>query len=397
MKNVLLTTYRRLIATVPADTHRSLFHEIDLDNRLIGLIGPRGTGKTTLMLQLIVERVNDPDRCIYLSLDNILFARQSLFEFVIEMYEVEGIRAFFLDEVHKYPGWDQELKNLYDSVPDIRLVFSGSSSIDLIQGSWDLSRRAVVYRLPGLSFREYLHFCGIAAGDPIPYASPLADKARHQGETGTIEAIRGHFKRYLTSGYYPFFLEGEDSYRQKLFRIVEKTVFEDISSFYRLKTENLIHFKRILTYLATLPPGELNRNSLAKHIELDYKTVQTYLHILHETGLVTILTSGRGGSAVLKAREKLYLENTNLYEAIADQTGYRATQGSIREVFLLSMLRNSGSPVFFSSTGYFDVGDVAFEVDGKNKNARQLQAAAGASFLVKDDILYGRRNEIPPE
>lgn len=328
-------------------------------------------------------------------MDNIFFARQSLLYFVNELYEVHGVRYFFFDEVHKYPNWDQELKNIYDSYPDVKVVFSGSSSIDLVKGTYDLSRRGVTYRISGLSFREYLHFRGVIKKDPIAYESLLSEKNRHEREIGSIDMIRGYFKQYLSDGYYPFFMEDEKTYQQKLFQIVEKTIFEDISNYYRLKTENLVYFKRILSYIATIPPGELNRNSIARNIQLDYKTVQTYLHILEETGLITLISSNRAGSAVLKAREKVYLENSNLYAAITKQTGYEANEGSIRETFFLSMLRNTGKTVLYSSTGDFEVDGTVFEIGGRNKDIKQIESDLDHSFLVKDDILYGTRYEIP--
>lgn len=395
MIEALMSTYRRLLSSITYTTYRSLFHTFNIENRLTGLIGPRGTGKTTMLLQFIKGRMDEQDRCFYVSLDNIFFARQSLLEFVNELYEIHGIRYFFLDEVHKYPNWDQELKNIYDSYPDVKVVFSGSSSIDLIKGTYDLSRRGVIYRISGLSFREYLHFRGVVTKEPFEYEALLSKRSMYEQELGGTDMIRGYFKQYLRNGYYPFFMEDEKTYQQKLFQIIEKTVFEDISNYYRLKTENLVYFKRILSYIATIPPGELNRNSIAKTIQLDYKTVQTYLHILEETGLVSLLSSNQGGSAVLKAREKVYLENSNLYAAIAGQTGHEVNEGSIREIFFVSMLRNAGKHVFYSTTGDFEVEGTIFEVGGRNKGIKQIKAHLGNAFLVKDDILYGNRYEIP--
>jgi predicted AAA+ superfamily ATPase len=168
-----------------------------MTNRLTGLIGPRGTGKTTLLLQYIKEKLNSSDEAIYVSIDNIYFLQNSLLEFVNELYESYGIRYFFLDEIHKYPNWDQELKNLYDSFPDIKIVFSGSLSIDLVKGTYDLSRRGVIYRIGGLSFREYLLFNDIADTGIISYEDILKDRGRFETELAEIPRLRGHFKNYL--------------------------------------------------------------------------------------------------------------------------------------------------------------------------------------------------------
>ena len=400
MIDTIFTTHRRLLESITVSTHRYLFGQFVLNNRLTGLIGPRGTGKTTLLLQYIKEKIEQPRKCLYISLDSIYLSAARLISLVNDLYELYGIRYLFLDEVHKYPNWNQELKNLYDSYPDLTIVFSGSSSIDLIRGSYDLSRRGVLYRLRGLSFREYLAFAGVVDLEPIHYEDLLENKEPYEELTAGIEGLRGHFREYLRRGYYPFFLEDEAGYGQKLFRIIEKTVYEDIPNYYRLKTENLIYFKRILAYITTIPPGELNRNNIAQNIGLDNKTVQHYLSIMEETGLIMMLTSVQGGGSLLKATEKIYLENPNLYTSISEEIGHGASTGSVREIFFLGMLRNAGLHPLYSKRGDFAVGDTLFEVGGRNKSLKQLRKKSGErslaeGYLVKDDILYGAPFEIP--
>ncbi|GAB6088490.1 ATP-binding protein [Spirochaeta dissipatitropha] len=395
MTQTITATYKRLLASTSCELHRYLYPEFNLHNRLTGLIGPRGTGKTTLMLQYIKEQITDIDSCIYASLDHIYFAQHGLIDFVHEQYETNGVRYFFLDEIHKYQNWNQELKNIYDSYPDISIVFSGSSSIDLIHGSHDLSRRSVLLQMHGLSFREYLWFRGIARIDPISYDDLLQHASRYEQHIGGINKLRGHFRDYLQHGYYPFFMEDIASYSQKLFRVIEKTIYEDIPNYYRLKTENLIYFKKILAYVASIPPGELNRNSISRNIGLDNRTVQTYLSIMEDSGLLSLIASEKSGSNALKQREKIFLENPNLYQAVMNNTGYQAHTGSIREIFFLNMLRNSGHRVFYSTIGDFCVNGTWFEIGGRNKSTKQIQEQLGQAYLVKDDILYGSKYEIP--
>lgn len=390
-----IATYKRLLQNTNHETHRYLFESFDIKNRITGLVGSRGTGKTTLLLQFIKEKMEDKNNCIYVSLDNIYFSSHKLLEFVNELYAIYGTRHFFFDEIHKYPNWNQEIKNIYDSYPDVKIIFSGSSSIDLIKGTYDLSRRGVIYRIGGLSFREYLSFRGIRKLQPIPYEDLFSNKSSYEENIGSIDRIRGYFKDYLMKGYYPFFLEDEESYNQKLFRIIEKTIYEDISNFYNLKTENLSFFKRILAYIATIPPGELNRHSISKNIGLDYKTVQNYLHILNETGLIELIGSSKSGSNLLKQTEKIYLDNTNLYQSIIEQVGYQSQKGSIREIFFINMIKNSGKKIFYSSSGDFEVDGRIFEIGGKNKGFSQIKEHKTNSYLVKDDILFGGKNEIP--
>ncbi|MCK5787347.1 MAG: AAA family ATPase [Candidatus Sabulitectum sp.] len=406
-----IATYQRLLRSTDYETRRYLYKDFNLNSRVTGLIGPRGTGKTTLLLQYIKNELDDVDKCIYASMDSVYFSHSSLVEFVDELYEVYGIRYFFLDEIHKYSNWNQELKNIYDSYPDVKVVFSGSSSIDLVKGAYDLSRRGVIYRLAGLSFREYLDFRGIIKYEAIEYEDLLKNSKSIQAELGSVDRIRGHFKDYLSFGYFPFFLDSvlpsatDDIqieskidtfvYSGKLFRIIEKTIYEDISNYYKIKTENLDYFKRILAYIATIPPGELSRNNIAKNIGLDNKTIRNYLNILQDTGLLALIASKKAGSNLLKQTEKIYLDNSNLYQAVINEIGYSSSVGSIREIFFVNMIRNSGRQLFYSHTGDFEVEGSVFEIGGRGKSWKQMREKLSNGYLVKDDILYGGNHEIP--
>jgi len=391
----ILAIHKRLLQATESAHHRYIFDKFNINNRLTGLIGARGTGKTTLLLQFIKEKIENPSEALYVSLDNIHFSSHSLFNFVNEAIETEGIRYFFFDEVHKYQGWNQELKNIYDSFPEVTVVFSGSSSIDLVEGSHDLSRRAVLFRLTGMSFREYLKFTDIAELPKTNLQTILEDKDKLEAELASVPKLRGHFKDYLTHGYYPFFLESVETYHQKLLRVIEKTVYEDISNYYKLKTEKLPYFKKILSYMATIPPSELNRNNIAKHLGLDHKTIQHYLQILQQTGMAELVTSQQSGSQLLKTTEKIYLDNPNIYQTIVTEIGHNYQVGTVRELFFIKMLKNSGYKVHYSKTGDFIVDNIIFEIGGKSKTRKQIKQATQDTYLVKDDILYGGKKEIP--
>lgn len=393
--NNFITTYKRLLQSTKYRRHRYIYDEFNTNNRLTGLVGPRGTGKTTLLLQYIKEKIERKDECIYASIDNIYFSRNLLINFVNELYEDYGIRYFFFDEIHKYPNWNQELKNIYDSYPDIKLVFSGSSSVDLIKGAYDLSRRGVLYRIGGMSFREYLLFKDIDDINTVSLNELVNNRSDFEAKVSGVKKIKGYFKDYLGKGYYPFFLEDEKTYHQKILRIIEKTVFEDIPNFYKLKTENLAYFKKIISYLATIPPGELNRHNISKNIGMDNKTVQNYLNILNETGLIELLSENKSGSNLLRHTEKMYLDNPDLYNAIIEEIGFESKTGTIREIFFIKMIKNSGNKIFYSKTGDFEIDGNIFEFGGKNKAWKQLKGINKKAYLVKDDILYGNKNEIP--
>jgi len=362
---------------------------------LTGLIGPRGTGKTTLLLQYINEKIDNKDECIYASIDNLYFSEHLLIDFVNELYEDYGVRYYFFDEIHKYSNWNQELKNIYDSYPDIKIVFSGSSSINLIKGTYDLSRRGVLYKIGGMSFREYLLFNDTADIDVVTLDEIINHRNKIEEKVAGIKKLKGYFKEYVGGGYYPFYLEDKKTYHQKIIRIIEKTIYEDISNFYRLKTENLSNFKRILSYLSTIPPGELNRNSIAKNIGLDNKTIQSYLNILKETGLIELISKNKSGSNILRQTEKMYLDNPDLYQSIIEEIGYESKIGTIREIFFIKMLKNSGNKIYYSETGDFEVNNTIFEIGGKSKSKKQIKNNLDNAYLVKDDILYGNRLEIP--
>lgn len=391
----LKATYRRLIKNTDYRHHRYIFKELNLNERLTGLIGARGTGKTTLLLQYIKEKKKDLNKVFYVSVDNIYFTQHRLIDFINELYEIEGVKEFYLDEIHKYPNWNQELKNIYDSYPDVKVFFSGSSCLDLIKGSYDLSRRGVLYQLNGLSFREYLIFKNIKELPPFTFDDILNNKNDLEKEIENIDKIKGHFKNYLLKGYYPFLMENEKNYYTKILNVLNKTIFEDISNYYKLKTENLANFNKIISFLTTIPPGELNRNNISKHLGQDNKTVQNYLNILNDTGIVNIIHENKSGSHLLKSKEKIYLNNPDIYHAVSEEIGIKNKLGTIREIFFINMIKNSGNKIFYSKTGDFEVNGSHFEIGGKTKSIKQIKDKLENSYLVKDDIIHYEKHAIP--
>ena len=392
--NKVKATYRRLLKNTTFNNHRYLYKNFKLNNNLTGLVGSRGAGKTTMLLQYIKEN-NIIDSSIYVSIDNIYFLQNKLIDFVDKLYELDGIRNFFFDEIHKYPNWNQELKNIYDSYPDIKVVFSGSSSIDLIRGTYDLSRRGTIYKINGMSFREYLMFNNIAKINPVSYSDIINGTSKLEEKLEKIDRIKGHFNEYLSKGYYPFLLEDSETYYQKLINTIEKIIYEDISNYYKLKTENLIYFKKIISYMATIPPSNLSINSIAKNIGLDNKTVQHYLTILNETGLVNLIFKNQSGSNLLKSTQKMFLNNSDIYNAIAEAIGFEKEIGTIREIFFINMITNSERQIFYSNVGDYEIEGIKFEIGGKKKSKKQIKDDLSNSFLVKDDIIYYEKNVIP--
>ena len=392
MRKQLISTYHRLLKSTPTTHHRYLFNH-PLDKRLCGIIGARGTGKTTLMLQHIKERL-DHTRALYFSADHIFFSQSTLFEYVQDQYEIEEIRHFFIDEIHKYPNWNQELKNIYDSFPDIQLTFSGSSSIDLIKGSHDLSRRALLYRMTGMSFREFLLFEKNIDLPTYSFEKIISSHQKISAELSDIPGLRKLFREYLAYGYYPFYFEDKETFSPRMLSIIEKTIYEDIASFYKLKTENLPHLKRMLIFLATIKPGEVNTNNIAKALKIDNKTVVGYLEMLEGTGLIRRIGIDQKGGPLLRKPDKIFLNNASLYNAIAQETGRDANVGTIRETFFLSMLHGANHSPLYATSGDYTCNDITFEIGGKNKGFEQISNLKTKAFVVKDDILQsdGKRS-----
>jgi hypothetical protein len=368
---------------------RYLYPQFQLRNRLTGLVGPRGVGKTTLLLQYIKNELGGKES-FYFSADLVYFQQMNLLQFVADLHQKEGYKIIFIDEIHKYQGWDQELKNIYDSFPSLKIVFSGSSMLDLVAGSHDLSRRAKLYRLHGLSFREYLNFSQGLRLEPWTFEELL-----HGEKQIEIPKILTYFETYLAQGYYPFVFEDPHSYHEKVSRIIEKTIYEDIANYYNLKTPNLHHFKRVLTYLSSISPGELNIHNLSQNLELDHKTTQHYLTILVSVGLVREVTPYQGGGAGLRKSSKFFLNNTTLMHTMQQYVGQPILKGTERELFFIQSLQNSDIPIFCSERCDYRTRDAQFEIGGKSKTGRQLKGVQLPGYLLKDNILSPFKSELP--
>lgn len=387
-------TFHLLIQEIKLNKYRYLYSQFNLDNRLTGIIGQRGVGKTTLMLQYIKNNYYDNREAFYFTADHIYFNGNSLFEFVRNLYQTEGVKLFFIDEIHKYKNWNQELKNIYDAIPSIKIVFSGSSSIDLIKGSYDLSRRSKIFYLSGLSFREYINFSTGSNFEVIPYKALMENYQGYAGKLSIIPGLKGQFQKYIETGFYPFVFESEHSYYEKIGRIVDKTIHEDIAGFYNLKTENLPLFKKLINYLSTIEPGKINTHNLSKRAGFNDKTISNYLSIMNDVGLARFVLPHGTGSVLLSKPSKVFINNTTLLHAMNCFLGKEVSKGLERELFFIQSVAGANEKIEYSEIGDYQVGETIFEIGGKNKKNRQIKNHEKA-FLVKDDSLVGGKNEIP--
>ena len=388
-------TFQRLIEELTLSKTRYLYPSFHIRNRLTGLIGPRGVGKTTLLLQYIKNELIQEGKCFYFSADLVYFQNSSLLEFISDLHQIEGYQIIFIDEIHKYHRWNQELKNLYDSFPSLKIVFSGSSMLDLVKGSYDLSRRAKLYRLHGLSFREYLNFALDLNLESIPFLELIKKPVTFMNQLKEVKRLLPHFENYLRHGYYPFVFEDLHSYYEKVSRIIDKTIFEDIANYYSLKTPNLHYFKKILTFLASIPPGDLNIHNLAKNLGVDHKTAEHYLTILASVGLIREMRPYEGGSNSIRKPAKILLGNTTLIHTMQQYLGKAISKGTERELFFIQSLQDAEIDLFYSKEADYRTREAIFEIGGKNKTRKQLKELKEPSYLVKDEILYPLKGEIP--
>ena len=386
----------KLIKDTPGSFQRFLYGKINFSNRMIGIVGPRGVGKTTLLLQHLKKFDLSQKQALYVSLDDIYFSKNHLLFFAGQFVDEYDGKLLILDEVHKYPNWNQELKNIYDSFPRLKIIFSGSSGIDLIKGRYDLSRRVVLYRLPGLSFREYLLFnkgkdFEVQTIEKI-LKNHLALASRISGE---ITVLR-EFKKYLEKGYYPFQSEsGTLEYYQKINSTIEKTIYLDIARFYPIKSKNLAYLSKILYYLATIQPGKIRTNNIAKNLGIANETVDEYLEYLRETSLLRYLYIDAMGSKLIRNAEKVFLDNPAMIFSINSSLDKAIDKGQVRELFVLNQLQNAGLIPTRASNADIKCKGLSLEIGGRNKTWDKKFPKEKNNFLVKDDIVIGEKNEIP--
>ena len=361
---------------------RYLYDDVQWDSRLIGIVGPRGTGKTTLMLQYIKEELN-LKKALYVSADDLYFANHSLYDLAEDFYQHDG-KHLFIDEIHKYPEWSPTLKNIYDSFPKLKIVFTGSSVLEILKGTADLSRRALMYHLQGLSFREYLNW---RHGQNIqPHA--LTDILKNNINIGDIEHPLPLFKDYLNNGYYPFAIE--NGFTARLDQVILQTLETDIPQFAQLSVSTSRKLKHLLTIIAESVPFKPNFSKIAEILGVSRNSLEDYFLHMEKAGLIVQVRNETKGIRALGKVSKVYLDNPNLAFHLA---GNNPNAGNIRETFFANQMRLRHSLTSHTEVD-FSIGDFYFEIGGKGKGQNQLPKDKNA-FVVKDNIETGLRNTIP--
>jgi len=367
---------------------RFLLNRIDFSQPMIGIKGARGTGKTTLLLQQMKSLPKG--KSLYVSLDDIYFSENKLV-YLAEDFHRHGGQYLFIDEVHKYKNWSQELKNIYDNLPNLKVVFTSSSALEIHKGKYDLSRRVLLYELPGLSFREFLWFKYNLKFEPISLEQLLnqADKTI----TKVQKKIKPYqyFSEYLKIGYYPYFKNDEKYYHIRLNETINVVLENDLPAIYNIDSFSIIKLKKLLYIIGSLVPFMPNINKLSQQVGTTRDSLLKYLHLLHNAHILKWLSKDVWGINFLNKPDKLFLENTNI--AYAANSG-RIDKGNLRETFFLNQL-SVNHRVSCPKKGDFLIDNTyLFEIGGKNKTQKQIAGIENA-YVAADDIEYSYRNKIP--
>jgi predicted AAA+ superfamily ATPase len=362
--------------------HRYMFDQISWDSRMFGLVGPRGVGKSTMILQYIKEH-RDSRHILYIGADHLYFSSHTLVETVDEFVKESG-EQIFIDEIHKYENWSRELKQIYDSHPDVKVGFTGSSVLDIYKGFADLSRRAPVFMMQGLSFREYLQ---LFRDIKVPVYT-LDDVLALSAKVADVSHPLPLFRDYLQRGYYPF--SGESDFEIRLRQVFNQTMEVDIPQYANMNASTGRKLKKLLAVIAQSVPFKPVMDSLATVVGVSRNVLPDYFLYMEQAGMIGQLRDDTGGIRGVGKVEKVYLDNTNMAYLLG---GDAADIGNIRETFFFNQMRVV-SDVISSRISDFEIDGKTFEVGGKNKGKKQLSEAK-EGYVVKDDIEFGSGNIIP--
>ena len=388
---------QKLLRRIHTKTKRYLYKEIDFSHKAILLIGQRGVGKTTLMLQHLKENYADTSKALYVSVDNPFFKTVSLYAFATT-YESFGGEILYVDEVHKYHDWESHIKSIIDST-SLRLIVSGSSMIQIHSKKADLSRRVVVYEMANLSFREYIYF---AKGIALPRFSLEELLGNHIACANTVlERIKplAHFGDYLEYGCYPFLLEKEKSYYHQLLMVVNQILEVDMPYITNINFSQIDKIKKLIYLLSTSVPLKPNISKLSVMTEISRPTLLEYLYYLERGRLVGVVNAQAKGYKVLSKPDKLYIHNTNLAKAISKEPN----TGTLREIFFVNQIKSYfyNTPkliedrLLLSDKGDFLIENkYTVEIGGAKKGFDQIKNLQD-SFVVADNIEIGFGNKIP--
>ncbi len=371
-----------MLSDTPVGFHRYMYDKIDWSDRLIGLKGPRGVGKTTLLLQRAKEFL-DRNTTLLVNADDLYFTSHTLVDLADDFVRLGG-KVLMIDEVHKYKEWSRELKLIYDYHKDLKVVFTGSSILDIEEGEADLSRRVVPYEMQGLSFREYMK---MFKGIDLPLLN-LGDVLSNKIVVPEGFHPYAYFNEYLRIGYYPF--SNESQFERRLMQVVNKTIEVDIPQYTDMTASAIRKLKRLMSIVSESVPFKPNLSSISQVLGISRNLLPEWFVYMEKAGLIMQLRDDTGGIRGLGKVDKVYIDNTALMYMLGREN---TDIGNVRETFFLNQTRVMHD-VITSSVSDFQIGKYTFEVGGKNKTQKQIAGVSDA-FVVKDDIEIGYQNVIP--
>ena len=381
--NALYEYQQLILSQINISFLRYKYYELDWTHRVFGIVGPRGVGKTTMVLQYIKQKLSLQDS-LYITLDHIYFSTHTLIDVADKFYK-EGGKHLIIDEVHKAFNWSVQLKQIIDSYPNMQIIFTGSSILDIYRGVADLSRRAPIYEMQGLSFREYL----VLYHDIQTPTWNLDDLINQRVTLPNVEHPLPLFNDYLKRGYYPFERIASD-FSTNLMQVINRTMETDIPLYANINISVARKLQNLLVVIAESVPFKPNYKKLAEVTGISRNDIADYIYYMERAGMLMSLHDTTQGIRSIGKSHKLYVDNTNLMYVLSPEN---IDKGNLRETFFLNQMRVK-YPVIASQKADFEIGNYVFEVGGKNKNQKQLDNNPNG-YIVKDDIEFGYRNVIP--
>ena len=370
---------------------RYLYNEIEWEDRLIGITGARGTGKTTLMLQYLKKNHNASSDALYITMDDFYFTKNRLFDLAEEFY-TNGGRYLYIDEVHKYQHWSVEIKNLYDTYSDLNIVFSGSSALELHKSDGDLSRRVAMYHLHELSFREYLNLTHKSNIKAYSLKDIIDNQANIIPEIINNKSILPEFKTYLEKGAYPFFIDTKGQYYDRLVNTINVIIENDLQSIENINYHTTSKLRKLISLIADSVPFKVNISELSRKADLSRDVLLKLLDSLDRANLITNIRQKGAPTGHLTKPDKIYINNTALLNAL--NTNKEISIGTVRETFFMNQLSLNHKLNTIPKGDFLVDNKYTFEIGGKNKTKKQIANIENA-FIVADDIEYGYKETIP--
>ncbi len=387
----LYNKHRLLISNTSLDIVRETMNTISWDRQLVGIRGSRGVGKTTLMRQYIKQKYGTrAGEALYCVMDSIYFTNHTLLDLAERFHQMGG-KHLFLDEVHKYPTWSRELKEIIDLWPDMKVTFTGSSLLQILNADADLSRRVLSYNMAGLSFREYLHFYKGIKFPSYSLQEILTDADAICDDVCKVCSPLAFFNEYLRVGYYPFYDGNDVEYYSKIENVINFIVDQEMTLFCGVEPAYTRKLKAMLLYLSDNLPYEVNIAKLSSYLEINKTTVLSYLSFMHRAELVNLLYTDNKSVTKMQKPDKIYIHNPNMLCTLGTQMNV----GTLRECFVVNQLSHNHTVEYSKANGDFKVdGKITFEVGGKEKTFEQI-ADIPDSYILADSMEYPIGKKLP--